>query len=88
MDEPQEAGRDILVSIFQSLKDLHRTLYDQGFRIRAAEATLRSFPQTLPVFDALLKDEMAPEQILERDLSLKAYDSLIALARGGPHHSA
>ena len=88
MDESPDAGRDVLVAIYESLKNLHQTLYEQGFKIQALEFTLKSFPDTRPVYESALDQAKSAEAVQAMNTSTKAYDALIALVRGGPHHSA
>jgi hypothetical protein len=86
--DENEAGNNLLASLYESLRDLHQTVFDLGFKVQAAEFVLRSFPDTRPVYEDGLKQAKTPEAVQGVELSRKAYNALIAQVRGGPLHSA
>lgn len=77
-----------LAKLFEFLKQLHSFAYDLGFKVQALELTLRTFPDTRPVYEDALKQVRSPEALRGIELAMKAYDAQVALARGGSLPSA
>jgi hypothetical protein len=87
MDDPA-AGNNLLISLYESLRDLHQTVFDLGFRVQAAEFALRSFPDIRPVYEDGLKLAKTDEAVSAAELSRKAYNALISQLREGSTYSA
>jgi hypothetical protein len=88
MDETPDAGAVLLANLYRAIRDLHHSVFEMGFKVQALEYTLRSFPDTRPVYDEGLKLARTPEAVAAMDLSRKGYDSQIAQALAGTSHSA
>ena len=82
------AGAELLAELYESLKQLHKSSIEQGFKTQALELTLRSFPDTKPMYEAALEQVKTPKVLQEAELLLKGYDAAIAIIRSGQSPSA
>jgi hypothetical protein len=76
-------GREFLAGLYESLRDVHMALYNQGFKVRALEYALRSFGNTRDLYDKHLADVTTPEVLQEVERSRLLYEATISAIRQG-----
>jgi|HubBroStandDraft_1064217.scaffolds.fasta_scaffold53452_1 hypothetical protein len=83
MPDPDEAGRELLALLYESLRDTHDTLFELGFKVKALEGTVRSFGNTRNLYESTLAEVRTPEALRAKELQRSVYESQIQAIRAG-----
>jgi hypothetical protein len=83
MENKLDPGTELLAGLLESNMRHEQALFDHGLKIQAIELTLRSFPDTKPMYEQSLAALRTPELVQAHEHSQRLSRSAIDSIRGG-----
>lgn len=83
MENKLDPGTELLAGLLESNMRHEQALFDQGLKIQAIELTLRSFPDTKPMYEQSLAALRTPQVVQKHEQMQQLALAAIAAVRAG-----